>query len=124
MHTHNKSPDRQVRPTDIVTAVAATATAFVLLSSSAASAELGDARRGGAYAEAVCAQCHAVTPAETTSPRPDATPFSILSGLPGLNERALVVFLQTPHAEMPNLVVTGQERDDLIAYIIGLRGKQ
>ena len=124
MHTHNKSSHRQVRLTHIVKAVAATATALALLSSPAASAELGDARRGGAYAMAVCAQCHAVTSAETASPRPEATPFSVLSRLPGLNERALGVFLQTSHAEMPNLVVTGQDRDDLIAYIIGLRGKQ
>lgn len=124
MHTHNKSPDRQVRATGIVTAVTAAATALALLASPAAGAELGDARRGRDYAEAVCAQCHAVTPAETASPRPEATPFSVLSRLPGLNERALAVFLQTPHAEMPNLVVTGQDRDDLIAYIIGLRGEQ
>lgn len=124
MHTHNKSPDHQVRPTDIVKAAAATAMALALLSSPAASAELGDARRGRAYAEAICAQCHAVAPAEKASPRLEATPFSVLSGLPGLNERALGVFLQTPHAEMPNLVVTGQDRDDLIAYIMGLRRKQ
>ncbi len=84
-------------------------------------AELGDARRGRAYADAVCAQCHAVAPTDTTSPRPEATPFSIISQLSGINERALAAFLQTPHSEMPNLVVTGQDRDDLIAYIITLK---
>lgn len=117
-----KSSDRQFRTTLNLKAVAATAMA--LLSSPAGSAELGDARRGRDYAEAVCAKCHAVKPAEMASPRLEATPFSVLARAPGLNERALGVFLQTSHAEMPNLVVSGQDRDDLIAYIIGLRGKQ
>jgi len=103
---------------------AVAATALALLSSPAGSAELGDARRGRDYAEAVCAQCHAVKPAEMVSPRLEATPFSVFARVPGLNETALGVFLQTPHAEMPNLVVSGQDRDDLLAYIIGLRGKQ
>jgi mono/diheme cytochrome c family protein len=124
MHTQKNSSDRQVSPMYSLKAVAVTMTVVALFSSPTASAELGDARRGRAYAEAVCAQCHVVTPAETVSPRPEATPFSVISRLPGLNERALGVFLQTPHAEMPNLVVTGQERDDLISYIISLRGKQ
>jgi mono/diheme cytochrome c family protein len=119
---HTRSSDRQFRMTLNLRAVAATALA--LLSSPAGSAELGDARRGRDYAEAVCAQCHAVKPADVASPRLEATPFSIVARLPGLNQRALGVFLQTSHAEMPNLVVSGQDRDDLIAYIIGLRGKQ
>jgi mono/diheme cytochrome c family protein len=123
LHTH-RSSSRQVRPTLNLRPVAASATALALLTLPASGAELGDARRGRAYAEAVCAQCHAVTPAEKASPRPEATPFIVLSQVPGLNERALAAFLQTSHAEMPNLVVTGQDRDDLIAYIIGLRGKQ
>lgn len=124
MHAHIKSSDRQVGTPLNLKAMAATATALALLASPAASAELGDARRGRDYAEAVCAQCHAVKPAEMASPRLEATPFSVFARAPGLNETALGVFLQTPHAEMPNLVVSGQDRDDLIAYIIGLRGKQ
>jgi mono/diheme cytochrome c family protein len=122
MSTHIRTSDRQFRRTLNLRAVAATALA--LLSSPAVSAELGDTRRGREYAEAVCAQCHAVKPAEIVSPRLEATPFSVFARAPGLNDTALGVFLQTPHAEMPNLVVSGQNRDDLIAYIIGLRGKQ
>jgi len=117
-----KPSDRQLRMTLNLRAMAAIALA--LFSSPAVSAELGDARRGRDYAEAVCAQCHAVKPAGMVSPRLEATPFSVFARAPGLNETALGVFLQTLHAEMPNLVVSGQDRDDLIAYIIGLRGKQ
>lgn len=96
-------------------------TALVSISVPAASAELGDPQRGRAYAERICAQCHAVGPSDTTSPRPEATPFSVMARTAGINERALSVFLQTPHAAMPNLIVTGQDRDNLIAYILSLR---
>jgi mono/diheme cytochrome c family protein len=105
-----------------LTAAATAAAGLALISLPAASAELGDVRRGHAYATAVCAQCHAVAPEDMTSPRPEATPFTTISRLPGINDRALGVFLQTTHGEMPNLVVTGQDRDDLIAYILSLRG--
>jgi hypothetical protein len=95
-----------------------------LMVSPAASAELGDILRGRTYAEAVCSGCHAVAPEAIMSPRSEATPFSVVSRTPGINEQSLAVFLQTSHASMPNLVVTGQNRDDLIAYIVSLRGKQ
>jgi cytochrome c2 len=124
MRKLNNSPDRQVRLVLGLKVCVAAATALALISPPAASAELGDIPRGRAYAEAVCAQCHAVAPADMTSPRSEATPFTIISQTPGINDRALAAFLQTPHAAMPNLVVTGQDRDDLIAYIISLRGKQ
>lgn len=117
-----QSSDRQVRTNLSLMAVAATA--LTLISTSAGGADIGDPRRGRDYAEAVCAQCHAVKPAEKASPRLEATPFSVFAQAPGLNQTALGVFLQTPHAEMPNLIVSGQDRDDLIAYIIGLRDKQ
>lgn len=95
--------------------------ALGLFTAPALSAEVGDIGRGRSYAERVCAECHAVEPSETKSPRPDAAPFSVISRLAGLNATALTVFLQTSHSEMPNLVVVGQDRDDLIAYIISLR---
>lgn len=90
----------------------------------AVSAQLGDVQRGRTYATEVCAQCHAVAPDATKSPRADATPFAVIAQVSGLNHLALTAFLQTTHAEMPNLVVVGQERDDLVAYILSLRHKR
>ena len=117
------SLDRQASPIRALKVSQVVVMALALQSAPAASAELGDIPRGRAYAEAVCAQCHAVAPADMISPRSAATPFTVIAQLPGINERALAAFLQTPHASMPNLVVTGQERDDLIAYIMSLRDK-
>jgi cytochrome c2 len=105
-----------------LTALAAVATA--LCSAKAVSVELGDARRGRDYAAAVCAKCHAIAPGDMVSPRLAATPFAVVSDLPGMNRRALAVFLQTPHAEMPNLVIVGRDLDDLISYLLSLSEKQ
>lgn len=88
---------------------------------SARAQQIGSPERGLLYAERNCAECHAVRRGDETSPRRDAAPFQIVARQPGLNERALSVFLSTPHKTMPNIVVTGQDRDDLIAYILSLR---
>jgi hypothetical protein len=34
---------------------------------------------------------------------------------------ALYVILQTPHREMPDLILAQQEKDDVIAYILTLK---
>lgn len=97
--------------------------AFMLaLSASSLSAQqLGDVKRGLAYAERICSECHAVRSSGDVSRNPAATPFRVVANQPGINERALVVFLSTPHRNMPNILVSGQDRDDLIAYILSLR---
>lgn len=113
---------RQESPRKALRFAAASGIALTLMVVPAAAAELGDILRGRAFAEAVCSDCHGVSPAATISPRSEATPFSVVSRTPGFNEQSLAVFLQTSHASMPNLVITGQNRDDLIAYIVSLRG--
>ena len=42
----------------------------------------------------------------------------------GMTGRALTVWLQTSHPNMPNLIVAAEDRDDLIAYILSLRDKR
>jgi hypothetical protein len=34
------------------------------------------------------------------------------------------VFLRTPHRNMPNLVISDSDRDNVIAYILSLRDKR
>lgn len=100
----------------------AAAMATFLCSVVAQAQQIGSPERGLAYAERNCAECHGVRRTEEVSPRRDATPFQVVARQPGINERALSVFLSTPHKTMPNIVVTGQDRDDLIAHILSLRG--
>ena len=56
-------------------------------------AEVGDAQRGHAYAKKVCAKCHAVEAGDMFSPTMIAPTFSAVADTPGMNERALLVWL-------------------------------
>jgi hypothetical protein len=40
---------------------------------------------------------------------------------PGMTSIALMAALTTPHAGMPMFMLTAERREDIIAYILGLR---
>lgn len=44
-----------------------------------------------------------------------------LPGDPAMTALALRVFLTTPHENMPNLILTDAETDNVIAWILGLK---
>lgn len=81
----------------------------------------GDPGRGGRLAVEVCAACHAVKAKDFNSRRVAAPAFQELADNPELNPINLRVLLQTPHREMPDLILNAEETDDVIAYILGLR---
>jgi mono/diheme cytochrome c family protein len=81
----------------------------------------GDAKRGLAYAQKICAECHAVLSSQTASPRPGLATFKTIANTPGMTATAIAVWLQTPHATMPNLMIETSDRDDVIAYITSLK---
>jgi mono/diheme cytochrome c family protein len=43
---------------------------------------------------------------------------------PAATEAALRAFLRTPHAAMPDLRLTSDQTDDVIAYILSLKGRR
>ena len=79
------------------------------------------AERGLAFARANCGACHAVTPDQETSPRAGAPTFYALANNPAVTPLSFDVLLQTPHANMPNLMVSPREREDLWAHLLTLR---
>ena len=81
----------------------------------------GDPHVGQSYALKVCAECHAVLPEGGPSPNPDAPAFITIANSPGMSRIALVSWFQTPHKSMPNLMLETSDRDNLIAYITGLK---
>ncbi|HML93185.1 c-type cytochrome [Methyloceanibacter sp.] len=85
-----------------------------------ASAQDADIAAGKAYAEQVCAQCHAVQAGEDLSPAEGATPFQEVANTPGMTEYALSVWLQSSHPTMPNIVLEQDEMRNVIAYIRSL----
>ncbi len=46
--------------------------------------------------------------------------FTQLASAPGMTSAALLVALTTPHAGMPMLTLSAQEREGIIAYILSL----
>jgi mono/diheme cytochrome c family protein len=95
----------------------------LVAATSAGAEELGDAARGQNYAEKVCAECHAVGSDDSVSPNFSAPPFKQVANTSGMTARALVVWLQTPHPSMPNLVIPVDDMHDVVAYIMTLKGK-
>lgn len=85
--------------------------------------ELGDPARGRAYAQRNCGDCHAVEPGDVQVTRPGIVSFKTIANTRGMTERAITVWLQTSHPNMPNLIVPPEDRDDVIAYILSLRDK-
>lgn len=90
-------------------------------SNDARAQQIGDADKGHQLAEEVCASCHAIGVDQSASPEPFAPTFETIANVRGMSPTALSVFLRTPHATMPNLVLTDDELGDVIAYILSLK---
>ena len=97
------------------------AAAAVVIGGSGAAAQDADIEAGAAYAEQVCAACHAVLAGETYSPLPEATPFQTVANAPGRTEMALTVWLQTSHPTMPNIILEQDDLRNVVAYIRSLK---
>jgi mono/diheme cytochrome c family protein len=83
--------------------------------------DIGDARRGFAYAEKNCSDCHNILRTDAASPNRQAPAFKKIANTPGMSITALTVWSRTAHRTMPNLVIQPNDMDDLIAYVLGLR---
>jgi hypothetical protein len=59
------------------------------------------------------------------SPNIMAPSFGAVADVPGMNGRALVVWLQSSdHATMPNLMIAPGDLDDVVAHIVSLRPRK
>jgi len=95
---------------------------LLALSSVSVSAQgVGNPRNGAELARETCSRCHAVRGGDPISPNLRAPTFSELASAPGMTVAALMVALTTPHAGMPMFMLTQDEREDIIAYILGLK---
>jgi mono/diheme cytochrome c family protein len=82
----------------------------------------GDPVAGRALAEQVCSVCHAIPDWEQPAiEAPGALPFEMLAADPAMTGMALHAFLRGPHPIMPNIVLSDEELNDIIAYILSLR---
>jgi len=84
----------------------------------------GSIAKGRIYAQDVCANCHDIRQGRFDSPNAKATPFQDIADVGGMTRTALFVFFRTPHKSMPNLIIDGENADNVIAYILSLKGKK
>jgi hypothetical protein len=76
---------------------------------------------GLVYAEAACAECHAVAAGQVQSPNPKAPTFETIANTPGVTRMGLSALLRTSHRTMPNLIVDPDRIDDLSTYLDTLK---
>jgi mono/diheme cytochrome c family protein len=86
--------------------------------------EIGDVVVGERLAKPWCSTCHVVTPSAKTGTSTGVPTFAAIAALPSTTSMSLRAFLQTPHARMPDLHLSHDETDDLVAYILSLRGRR
>ena len=83
--------------------------------------ENGDPVAGRHLAESWCSSCHVVGPASRRGTSSGAPTFAAIARMKSTTPMSLRVFLQTPHARMPDLHLRHDEIADLAAYILSLR---
>jgi cytochrome c len=89
----------------------------MLLSASARAA--GDAVVGKEIATTWCSACHHMDNAATAAD--GARPFAAMARDPKVTADRLRGFLVKPHGGMPELILTRQEIENLVAYIESLK---
>jgi mono/diheme cytochrome c family protein len=83
--------------------------------------EPGDARAGLRLAATWCANCHQVAPGGPGPSTDAAAAFAAIAAMPSTTSMSLRVFLQSPHANMPDYRLTREQMDDVVAYLLSLR---
>jgi mono/diheme cytochrome c family protein len=100
----------------------AAAAILTALSPALAQPNEGDPAAGRQTATKLCSSCHQVLPIFLPD-KGDAPSFQSIVDLPSTTGISLYVFLHSNHKNMPNLILSSAESNDLIAYILSLKKK-
>lgn len=76
----------------------------------------GDPARGRQLAGSMCAACHGIDGKNLDEP----PGFAAVAAMPSTTALSLKVFLRSNHKEMPNLIISNTDTDDIVAYILSL----
>jgi cytochrome c len=96
--------------------VIATATA------AAAADDLSRSQAGHVYAETYCSKCHGI--GAGPSPLSQAPRFKDVAEQPGVTAMSLQAFLRSSHPTMPNIIIEPEDMQNVIAYILSLKGRE
>jgi len=70
-----------------------------------------------------CAECHLVEKAQAQAPVDGVPTFFAIADHPSTTETGLRAFLSTPHGKMPDIMLSREQIDDIIAYILSLKSQ-
>lgn len=92
--------------------------------SPAASAE--SAAKGLTIAEKWCAECHRVKPEQRAVARPNmhAPAFADIAARPEVNQAYLARFMEVQHLPMTTFRLYSDEKADVVAYMLSLKGQR
>jgi mono/diheme cytochrome c family protein len=90
---------------------------FIASCAGAAGQDIGDAAAGHEIATRWCGDCHVTGYDQRQGTSTGAPTFAAIAKMKMATDKGLRAFLQTPHDRMPDLHLTSNETDDLIAYI-------
>jgi cytochrome c2 len=77
---------------------------------------------GRQIATTICGNCHEIS--RTMSPKTAVGPrLEDIANLPSTTALSLKVFLRSSHKRTRNLILSGADSDDVIAYILSLKRK-
>jgi len=101
--------------------ISAIAVITVALINGAAAQTIGDPAAGRRLAEAWCSECHAIG-RDSAGGMMRGPSFVNVAQRPKTTPLSLNVFLRSNHDNMPNLILKRDEADDIVAYILSLKG--
>jgi len=68
-----------------------------------------------------CSECHLVVESQDSVPSDSVPTFFAIANHRSTTELGLRVFLTSPHGRMPNIMLTREQMDEIIAYILSLK---
>lgn len=105
---------RSLRLNALVVTILATRAAW-------AAGDTTDVSAGRELALNWCAECHLVAGNQDRVPSDGVPTFFSIADHPSTTELGLRVFLTSPHANMPNVMLSREQLDEIVAYILSLR---
>jgi mono/diheme cytochrome c family protein len=87
----------------------------------ALAADQTDISAGQRLAQQWCAECHQIAGRSVTRLDQMAPAFDAVTNQPSTTELSLRAFFRSPHPNMPDIRLTREQIDDLVAYILSLK---
>ncbi len=97
------------------------ASMILVAASSAHAQQSGSVQRGLKLARQICSQCHLVVKEPGRSTNPAAPTFATIANTKGMTSAALRSVLRTSHRTMPNIIIKGDDINNIVAYILSLK---